>query len=84
MFYHKVDNLQSAEEREASKESHGATNCPKLVGKGDAYVSDNLVVCGCVKVDLDNSGGLVRFRYSLELIFVACTVIVDNFKAVYL
>ena len=71
MFHYKVDNLQSAEEREASKESHGAANSPKLVGKGDAHVLDDLVVCGCVKVYLHNSEGLVRFRYNLELITIS-------------
>ena len=84
MLEHKVYDLQSAEEGEACEESHGAANSPKLVGEGDAYVLDVLVIGRCVEVDLDNSEGLVRFWYSLELLPPVSTAIIDNFKVAYL
>ena len=83
MLEHKIDNLQSAEEGEASKESQGASNGPKLVGKGDAYISDDVVVGGCVEVDLDNMERLVRPTHYLELISIS-SVGMNDFKAVYL
>ena len=82
IFHDKVDNLQSAEERESSKESHGAANDSKLVGKGDTHVLDDLVVGGRVKVDLDDSERMVRLGCDFELVSVMA--IKSNYKTSYL
>ena len=79
MLDHEVYDLQSTEKREAREESHCAANGPKLVGKSNTHVLDDLVVSNRVKVDLDNVEGLVRFGYNLE-----CIPVTDNFKVLYL
>ena len=83
IFHDKVDNLQSAEERESSKESHGADDDSKLIGKGDAHVPNNLVVGGRVKEDLDNPEWLIRFGDNLVLISMASILVIDYLKVSY-
>ena len=83
IFHDKVDNLQSAEERESSKESHGATDDSKLIGKGDAHAPNNLVVGGRVKEDLDNPEWLIRYGDNLVLISMSSILVIDYLKVSY-
>ena len=49
----KINNLDGAQNGEASKESHRAPNKAKPAFRGELYASQDLVVGVCVKIDLD-------------------------------
>ena len=53
----KVNDLNAAENGEASEEPHGAADEAELGLHSHFHISLNLVICGHVKVDLDQLQG---------------------------
>ena len=52
-FHDVIYNLDPTKDGEAGEKSHGAADEAKLGFKGHLHIAHNLVISGCVEVDLD-------------------------------